>query len=296
MQAGLAEHVAGRQPVRRLLLRHRADEPDAGRPSSAGLNGPSPTKASDPSPLRSEGPRQGEHVLPLGERAEAQERGAVRLPTHPSARLGRVAGCERSTSTPQSTTSVLPRASGTAASSRRRSQCRDGDQSVGAARDETRRGADGARGAGVLDVLPVGGGDERRASAERSGQPGRDEEVGVDDVRPERARRLHGVAREREVAPPAARPPSHDRPRELVPPARERGLEPGDEDAQIGILRAWIHLRDEGGSSSQPRASLPSPPPHSPAPRPPAAGPPHPPVTCTIPRHISSVVPSPHVT
>jgi hypothetical protein len=31
----------------------------------------------------------------------------------------------------------------------------------------------------------VGGGDERRPSTERSGQPGRHEEVRVDDVRPE---------------------------------------------------------------------------------------------------------------
>jgi hypothetical protein len=53
----------------------------------------------------------------------------------------------------------------------------------------------------------------------------------------------------------------------------ELALEVRDEDAEVRIVRAGVHLRDEeDAQGAYPRA------------------------TCRIPRHISSVVPSPHST
>jgi hypothetical protein len=71
----------------------------------------------------------------------------------------------------------------------------------------------------------------------------------------------------------ATRARVHDRPLDLVPSLDELVLEVRDEDAEVRVGRAWVHLRDE--EDAQQRYLR---------------------VTCRIPRHISSVVPSPHRT
>ena len=89
---------------------------------------------------------------------------------------------KRARSTPQSTTSVLPRASGILASSSRRRKSETA--TTAAARRTTARVASFDTGdrADVADVLAVRGDDERRPRGESADQPGRNEEVRVDDV------------------------------------------------------------------------------------------------------------------
>ena len=72
------------------------------------------------------------------------------------------------------------------------------------------------------------------------------------------------------MASPSARATVDDCPLELVPARDELALEVGHEHPEIGIVRPRVHLRDEKDSQ---RA--------------------YPRVTWRIPRHISSVVPSP---
>ena len=62
---------------------------------------------------------------------------------------------------------------------------RDRDQGRGPPSDVAGRRADPWIGADVADVAAVGGRNQRRAREQRRGEPGRDEEVGIDDVRPE---------------------------------------------------------------------------------------------------------------
>jgi hypothetical protein len=92
----------------------------------------------------------------------------------------------------------------------------------------------------------VRGHDERCARRrERGEQAGRDEEVGVDDIRTEPAGCRERPAPEAQIAALAAAPALDDRPFELVPSPRERPLEPLHEDAEIGVGRPGIHLGDE---------------------------------------------------
>ena len=124
--------------------------------------------------------------------------------------------------------------------------------------------------ADVRDVLPVRGDDERRARRERRREARRDEEVRVDDVGPEAPRGADGVADESEVAPPSSGRAVDDGALDLVPPRDELALEVGDEDSEVRVVRARVHLRDEEDPQGR-----------------------YPRVTWRIPRHISSVVPSP---
>lgn len=71
-----------------------------------------------------------------------------------------------------------------------------------------------------------------------------------------------------------ARPPVDDGSLELVATSSELALEVRDEDPEVGVFGARVHLRDE--EDSQVAA--------------------YPLVTWRIPRHISSVVPSPQST
>jgi hypothetical protein len=59
---------------------------------------------------------------------------------------------------------------------------------------------------------------------------------------PRRGARATG---EGQVAALAARPRVEDGTLELVSTRRERALELGDEDAENGVVRARVHLRDE---------------------------------------------------
>src|SRR5207247_9333990 len=83
-------------------------------------------------------------------------------------------------------------------------------------------------------------------------EPGRNEEMGVDDVWLDFARARTGHARELEVPTLAAAPAVEHGAVELVPPAAQGALDLGDEDAEVRVARAGVHLRDEqdphGGS------------------------------------------------
>ena len=146
------------------------------------------------------------------------------------------------------TTSVFGAASGIDATSRSRSHS---ETAITAAAPCTTRRA-GAADEGVLgqigDVLAVRGDDERRARRtrrEQRAEPGRKEEVGVDDVGPEPPRRPHRTRREPRVTQLAAAAPVEHDPLELVPARRERALESLDEDAEIGRRSGRIHLGNE---------------------------------------------------
>ena len=104
--------------------------------------------------------------------------------------------------------------------------------------------ADRAVAARVLDILPVGRDDERRAAREGGEQARRHEEVRVDDVGPERVRRPEHVDREPRVAVAAAAAVD-DGPRELVAASLERVLQRRDERAEVRRVRPGVHLRDE---------------------------------------------------
>ena len=125
--------------------------------------------------------------------------------------------------------------------------------------------------ADVRDVLAVRGDDERRARRERGGEARRYEEVRVGDIGIEAPRRAGGVSEQPQVPTPPARARVDDRALDLVPACDELVLEVRDEDAEVRIARAGVHLRDEEDPQRR-----------------------YPRVTCRIPRHISSVVPSPH--
>ena len=84
------------------------------------------------------------------------------------------------------------------------------------------------------------------------------------------------------TAPPAAARVD-DRALDLVAARDELVLEVGDEDPEVRVVRARVHLRDEKD-------------PHAGGNRDGASSRDYPRVTCRIPRHISSVVPSPQRT
>ena len=106
-----------------------------------------------------------------------------------------------------------PRAGRGASRRRRRPPSRAGPR--GASRCRTRR--ERSR---VLDVLAVGREDGRRPARERAEQPGGDEEVRVDDVGAEAARRPGDVAREDEVTRRARRAGRRPRGRARAPGPR----------------------------------------------------------------------------
>ena len=163
--------------------------------------------------------REAHDVLPLRQRADADE-------PRPGAVGARASARKRSRSTPQSTTSVLPRASGTAASSR---VAQPAETAITVcARRTTSRVASRTTGelGGVRDVLAVRGDDERRARQQRGREAGRDEKVRVDDVRPEPARRPPDRGGEPKMPPlPAAAVVEHGA-LDLVAERGELPLEP----------------------------------------------------------------------
>ena len=108
---------------------------------------------------------------------------------------------------------------------------------------------------------------------QRRGETGRHEEVRVGHVRIEPPRCAERVAEEPKMATDASGAGAHDRALELVPALAQLVLEVRDEDAQIRVVRPRVHLRDEEDPQRR-----------------------YPRVTCRIPRHISSVVPSPQRT
>ena len=121
---------------------------------------------------------------------------------------------------------------------------RDRDHGLRADDDEARGGGGARDRADVCDVLAVRGDDERRADSER-GQAARDEKVGVDDVRSEASRCSDHSRRKDGVSPLPAGAPVEHRTLDMVAALGEGELELADEDAEIRVVRARIHLRDE---------------------------------------------------
>ena len=121
----------------------------------------------------------------------------------------------------------------------------DGDHGAGAANDGGRRSTDAGALAAVGDVLTVRRDDERRPRRERRDQPGRHEEVGIDDIGPEPPSGLDRAPGQARVLAPAGAATGQDGRLDLVPAPGERQLQLPDEDAVIGLGVPRIHLRDE---------------------------------------------------
>ena len=144
-----------------------------------------------------EGTREAEDVLALGQGADAEKaRPLGRQPT--SARASAESRNEnRSRSTPQSTTELFAQGLRHHLDQAVPEPGRHRDDRAGALDGRAGRDAQRPVPAGVLDVLPVRGDDERSAAADRSEKTGRDEEVRVDDVRVEAAAPLRTTSRAR---------------------------------------------------------------------------------------------------
>jgi hypothetical protein len=97
--------------------------------------------------------------------------------------------------------------------------------------------------------------------------------VGIRHIGVELAGGTSCVPDELEMATSPAAAPVDDRPFDLVTAHEELALEVRDEDPEVGIVRPGVHLGDE----QDPQRCYPR-------------------VTWRIPRHISSVVPSPQRT
>ena len=67
----------------------------------------------------------------------------------------------------------------------------------------------------------------------------------VHDVGSEAPRRADGIAGEREMSSPSTGALIDHRALQIMPASREFPLEVGDEDSEVGVVRAGIHLRDE---------------------------------------------------
>ncbi len=244
----------------------------SGRPVRAPRKGPSPTKASEPSPRRSKARAETEDVLSFGEGAQTQEASAVGRPLELRSRLLGVARRE-----PVEIDSAVDHL-GLAPRVRHSvdepiaEPVRDRDDCGCASDDETRRRPYSRDRPDVLDILAVGGDDERGARRECRSEAGRHEEVRIRDIGMEPSGGTCGVEEQGGVTRPTASVVD-DGAFELVAAIPKLALEVGDEDAEVRVARARVHLGDE----EDPQRCYPR-------------------VTCRIPRHISSVVPSPHST
>jgi hypothetical protein len=221
-----------------------------------------------------EGPGEPKDVLAFGQPAEAEEPGAAPVPSDLAAGVLGVARRESLEVDTAIDHVRLRRSFG---------QCvHESSPKPVRHRDDVRRPADHEAGgsphagdrADVRHVLSVRGDDERSARRERRGQSRGNEEVRVGDVGSKAARRPAGIPHEPDVARASCSPPVDDRPLDLVAPREELVLEVRDENSEIRVVRPRVHLGDE----QNPQRFR------------------YPRVTWRIPRHISSVVPSPQRT
>ena len=206
------------------------------RPSRCGRSGPSPTKVSVPSPEPLECVRQPQRVLPLGQRADTDERRRPRgrrLNGEQPEVDAAVDDLDLAARGPDLALQLFAEPLG------------DCDDRGRAAHDVGGRAPDARDPPDVRDVLAVGGDDERRAGRERSCEARRDEEVRVHDLRLEAAGDRPRIGDEPHVAAPATAAAVHDRTLELVTTVAQRLLHLLDEDAEIRVVRPRVHLRDE---------------------------------------------------
>ena len=171
-----------------------------GASSSAARSGPSPTNASRPRP--SDANASARRTTFLRSISEPTQRKAGPSPSQPSSRRASAAGRgeNASRSTPQIGDLDLRLGRRDPVGEATGEPARVGDHRGGAADHPAGGRGDAGDPAEVGDVLAVGHHDERRAGGaggERAGGPGREEEVGEDDVGPEAAGRRAGLADQR---------------------------------------------------------------------------------------------------
>ena len=213
-----------------------SDEPSAERPV--------PDEREGPLAVAREGIGEAGDVLPLAERADAEERRSLRLPAELGAGGLAVARREPVEIDAAVDHGRLARRAGRCSLETQPQPVRDSDDRRRTPHGEPSRAAHHARALGVRNVLAVGGQDGGCPSCDRAEQPRRNEEVRVDDVRPEASSGPHHVAGEDQV-PPVAAPAVDDRPREVVPALLEPRLEVGHECPQRRRGRPRVHLGDE---------------------------------------------------
>ena len=244
------------------------------RPTSPARSGPSPTNASDPSPWRAKASAR--RVTFFRSLSVPTQRNAVPSGSQPTS--ARAASAVPRREPVEIDAAVdhgrLARAPGHCSLEAQPQPVGDRDDRRRTPHGETGRAAHHARALCVRDVLAVGGQDGGCPSRDRAEQPRRNEEVRVDDIRPEAPSGPYDVAGEGRGAargrPCGRRPPARGRARAPRAPPRGRPRRspasaptaPGTSGRRAGCAR----VRD------QPR------------------------VTCRTPRHISSAVPSPHST
>ena len=188
--------------------------------------------------------RQPQDVLPLAERADAEEARPGGRPAHLRPRLLHVAGGEPLEVDAAVDHGALRPGVRHDLGEAFEKPSRHHDDRVGAPHGESGRGADGPAAAGVLDVLPVSCHDERGAPRDAREQARGNEKMGVDDIGTEAARRLQHVEREPGM-PAAPAGPIDDRSRDLVTASLEGVLQRGDERAEGRGVGPRVHLRDE---------------------------------------------------
>ena len=121
----------------------------------------------------------------------------------------------------------------------------DGDDGDRTADDPAGGGCDTGNRTDVRHVLPVRRHDERSVRHDGGDQPGRSQEMRVDDVGVEAARAAAGGRSKLCVTPRTAGSPVDHCALDLVSAGGELTLDLRDEGAEVGIGRARIHLRDE---------------------------------------------------
>ncbi len=244
-QRRLAEHVAGGDPGRNVLLRHAADEPHAVaalelRPQGAVADEREPAGA-----VTLERIGEPEHVLALDQRADAQERGAVAVPAELGAGDGRVGGRERVEVHPAVDHAELRLRRGNPVDEPLGEPARVRDQGGRASDDPAARRSDAVDLAEVRDVLAVRHHDQRRAGGERRERPGgagREQEVGEDDVGRMAARGGHRLGDEAGVLRARAAPVADRHHVDLVPEGLELAADRDEKAPEIGIRGARPHL------------------------------------------------------
>ena len=243
-EARLTDDVGGREPPWDILVGDGANDAHSGPALELLAQRSATDEGKRPLAVACEGAGQADDVLALGERPETEERGPVRLPAELGPRRDAVRRSEALEVDAAVDHRRLARRLGNDGREPAAKPIRHRDHACSPPDGESGRRPDRGRPLGVRHVLAVRGQDGGRPSRERGEQARGDEEVRVDDVRPEPPRRPGDVPREREVS---ARSPAavDDRSGELVAPRGEPALQVGHERAEVGRRRSRVHLRDE---------------------------------------------------
>lgn len=259
-EARQAEHVAGRYPVRDPLVGYRPDHLDAPALSEARTllyvraQGPVAHQGEPSAADALERAHQPDDVLAVVQGADEEEERPLAVPPEPAASLALVAAAEALEVDPA--VDHLDAADELGQPSLELAAQEVGDRHHRARPLHRERGGEPHAGyrADVAHVGAVGGQHKRRAGrlrSERRERAGGHQEVGVDDLGAKTPRLSQGLDAQRRVfgLQPAA--VVDDRPLELVSPALELRLDLSNEAAQVGVVGAGVHLRDEQHAHGQ---------------------------------------------